>query len=195
MAKNTLDKLEEQKQNATKRTRELKDQVDALLASLGESETKNDKLEKIAAKWADLQEMQKDHTRKERRAAIDLTGGFASWGFDFGYKLLTWWMRNKGWVGEKRYPLLFLPQWLLGILVYIAELLTRPNGQLPSWGREFASESSKIFAQLGLNNLSTLMLERWYTGRTKSKETAARAEALAAENATLRDALKKASGK
>ena len=75
------------------------------------------------------------------------------------------------------------PHVMIGMAVYLTELLTRPKGKLPSLKREIASEAANVFYAPGFANLVQALRIRWADGKvdasTLAKVTASGIPALA----------------
>ncbi len=129
----------------------------------------------------------KDHTTKTHRVSVDLGGGTIA---QVSTELINWavrvlgnWSGKDSWMGKNADVLQGAPHVMIGLAVYLTELLTRPQGKLPSLSREIASEAANVFTHLGFANLVRALRIRWADGKvdasTLAKVTAERDAALA----------------
>ena len=70
------------------------------------------------------------------------------------------------------------PHFFLSLGLYILEMATRKdpadnNGELPSTTREVISEATKVFAQLGFNNVVRALRVRYFDGKQQSLDYSA----------------------
>lgn len=138
---------------------------------------------------------------KLAKIGVDFGGGLIAlvttelinWGFRAAKDAAgeeSWWGRNSDLLQS-------LPHVALGTLVYLGELLTRPNQDKPvTMRRQVVSEAAKLFQMFGMYNMVRAMRLRW----GDSKRTAAEAgqlsvevSALKAENEKLRSMAKSVS--
>lgn len=130
-----------------------------------------------------------DKTTKAHKLTVDLGGGMTA---QVTTELLNWGVRAlgawspDGWVAANVDFLQGLPHFVMGLGIYIAELASRKNGQLPSTTREVISEASKLFSQLGFSNLVRALRVRYGDGKQKEIDI----QALQAEKADLERRLK-----
>jgi hypothetical protein len=128
-----------------------------------------------------------DQTTKSHRVAVDLGGGSIA---QVSTELINWavralasWSGRDSWMGKNADVMQGAPHVLIGLAVYLTELLTRPQGKLPSLSREIASEAANIFTHLGFANLVRALRIRWADGKvdasTLAKVAAERDAALA----------------
>ena len=186
-AKQTLDKLQEQ--NAS-----LQKQIQASSVLEAEYERLVDKQAKTSSRYDKLLMRVGDKHGKAHRVAVDMGGGsFAQ----ASTELLNWGMRALGrWSKDGFFAnnvdlLQGGPHFFLGLGCYILEMATRKdpadnNGELPSTTREVLSEASKIFAQLGFNNVVRALRVRFADGKRQALDY----EALLAEKQALEQRLK-----
>lgn len=131
----------------------------------------------------------KDKTNKAHRVAVDLGGGSIAQAstelINLGVRALGRWSPD-GWLGQNSDFMQGAPHFILGLGIYIAEMASRKNMELPSTTREVISEASKLFSQLGFSNLVRALRVRY--GDNKQKELDM--QALAAEKAELERRLK-----
>lgn len=128
-----------------------------------------------------------DQTTKTHRVAVDLGGGTIA---QISTELVNWAVRSLGnwsgkdsWMGKNADVMQGAPHVMIGMAVYLTELLTRPKEKLPSLSREIASEAANVFTHLGFANLVRALRIRWADGKvdasTLAKVTAERDAALA----------------
>lgn len=126
----------------------------------------------------------KDKNTKSHRVAVDLGGGVTAQAstelINLGVRALGRWS-PESWVGQNSDVLQGAPHVVLGLGIYIAEMASRKNMELPSTTREVMSEASKLFAQLGFSNLVRALRVRYGDGKQKDLDLAA----LGAEKAEL----------
>jgi hypothetical protein len=186
-AKQTLERLQEQNSSLQK-------QIEAGSALEAEYEKLVDKQSKTATKYDRLLMRVGDKHGKAHRMAVDLGGGSLA---QASTELINWGMRALGrWskdgvVANNVDLLQGGPHFFLGLGLYILEMATRKdpadnNGELPSTSREVLSEASKVFAQLGFNNVVRALRVRFADG----KKNAIDYEALLAEKQELEKKLK-----
>lgn len=130
----------------------------------------------------------KDKTNKAHRVAVDLGGGTIAQAstelINLGVRALGRWSPDG--IGQYSDFLQGAPHFLLGLGVYIAEMASRKNMELPSTRREVISEASKLFSQLGFSNLVRALRVRYGDSKQKDLDM----QALAAEKAELERRLK-----
>ena len=186
-AKQTLDKLQEQ--NAS-----LQKQMEAGSVLEAEYERLVDKQTKIANRYDKLLMRVGDKHSKAHRVAVDMSGGSVA---QASTELLNWGVRALGrWSKDGFFAnnvdlLQGGPHFFLGLGLYILEMATRKdpadnNGELPSTTREVMSEATKIFAQLGFNNVVRALRVRYVDGQRQALDY----EALLAEKQALEHRLK-----
>jgi hypothetical protein len=123
----------------------------------------------LATRGAALVEKALDQTTKSHRVSVDLGGGtiahvsteFINW----AVRALGNWSGKDSWMGKNADVLQGAPHVMIGLAVYLTELLTRPNGKLPTFGREVASEAANVFTHLGFANLVRALRVRWADGK------------------------------
>lgn len=126
----------------------------------------------------------KTKTQKSRQIAVDLGGGFVA---QASTELINWGVRATarwapdGWIAANADALQGAPHFILGLGIYIAEMASRKNAEMPSTTREVISEASKLFSQLGFSNLVRTMRVRFADGKQKDVDL----DALKAERANL----------
>jgi hypothetical protein len=186
-AKQTLERLQDQNANLQK-------QIEAGSALEAEYEKLVDKQSKTATKYDRLLMRVGDKHGKAHRMAVDLGGGSLAQAstelINWGVRALGRWSKD-GVVANNVDLLQGGPHFFLGLGLYILEMATRKdpadnNGELPSTSREVLSEASKIFAQLGFNNVVRALRVRFADG----KKNALDYEALLAEKQELEKKLK-----
>ena len=186
-AKQTLDKLQEQ--NAT-----LQKQLAAGSALEAEYERLLDKQSKTANRYDKLLMRVGDKHGKAHRVAVDMGGGSIA---QASTELINWGMRALGrWSKDGFFAsnvdlLQGGPHFFLGLGLYILEMATRKdpadnNGELPNTTREVVSEATKVFAQLGFNNVVRALRVRYVDGKRQALDY----EALLAEKQALEQKLK-----
>lgn len=131
----------------------------------------------------------KDKTSKAHRVAVDLGGGsiaqVSTEVINLGVRALGRWSPD-GWLGQNSDFMQGAPHFILGLGIYIAEMASRKNMELPSTTREVISEASKLFSQLGFSNLVRALRVRYGDNKQKDLDM----QALAAEKAELERRLK-----
>lgn len=131
----------------------------------------------------------KDKTNKAHRVAVDLGGGSIAQAstelINLGVRALGRWSPD-GWFGQNSDFMQGAPHFVLGLGIYIAEMASRKNMEMPSTTREVISEASKLFGQLGFSNLVRALRVRYGDGKQKDLDM----QALAAEKAELERRLK-----
>jgi hypothetical protein len=186
-AKQTLERLQEQNSSLQK-------QIEAGSALEAEYEKLVDKQSKTATKYDRLLMRVGDKHGKAHRMAVDLGGGSLAQAstelINWGLRALGRWSKD-GVVANNVDLLQGGPHFFLGLGLYILEMATRKdpadnNGELPSTSREVISEASKVFAQLGFNNVVRALRVRFADG----KKNAIDYEALLAEKQELENKLK-----
>jgi hypothetical protein len=190
-AKQTLDRLQEQNSSLQKQ-----------LAAGSELEAEYEKLvekqTKTASKYDKLLMKVGDKHGKAHRVAVDMGGGSIA---QVSTELVNWGMRaigrwsHDGFFANNVDLLQGGPHFLLGLGCYILEMATRKdpadnNGELPSTTREVVSEATKIFAQLGFNNVVRALRVRYADGQRQSIDY----EALLAEKQELEKKLRALQG-
>ncbi len=186
-AKQTLDKLQEQNVSLQK-------QIDASSMLEAEYERLVDKQSKTASRYETLLMRVGDKHGKAHRVAVDMSGGSVA---QVSTELLNWGVRALGrWSKDGFFAhnvdlLQGGPHFFLGLGLYILEMATRKDpadnkGELPSTTREVLSEATKIFAQLGLNNVVRALRVRYVDGKRQALDY----EALLAEKQALEQQLK-----
>ena len=152
--KQALDRVQEQ--NST-----LKQQLEAGSALEAEYEKLVDKQSKTAVRYDKLLMRVGDKHSKAHRVAVDMGGGSAAQAstelINWGVRALGRWSKD-GFFANNVDLLQGGPHFFLGLGLYILEMATRKdpadnNGELPSTTREVISEATKVFAQLGFNNV------------------------------------------
>lgn len=126
----------------------------------------------------------KDKNNKAHRVAVDLGGGSVAQAstelINLGVRALSRWSPDS-WVGQNSDFLQGAPHFILGLGIYIAEMASRKNLEMPSTRREVISEASKLFGQLGFSNLVRALRVRYGDGKQKDLDM----QALGAEKAEL----------
>lgn len=181
-AKQSLDRLQEQNATLQKQLQagsELEADYEKLLEKQGKTASKYDKL---------LMRVGDKHS-KAHRVAVDMGGGSLA---QTSTELINWGMRALGrWSHDGFFAhnvdlLQGGPHFMLGLGLYILEMATRKDpadsgGELPSTTREVLSEATKIFAQLGFNNVVRALRVRYADGQRQTLDY----EALVAEKEEL----------
>jgi len=150
--------------------------IDQLLAnemSIGmeQSRSQDDRLARIANEQTRVERFKAAVMRKESKAhrvAIDFGGGVVAQAstelMNWGFRALGKWSRNGFWANNVDL-LQGMPHFVLGMGIYFAEMITRPEpkggGEWVTPTREVISEASKIFGQLGFSNLVRAIRVRW----------------------------------
>ena len=124
-----------------------------------------------------LMERAVDHTSKTHRVSVDLLGGSVAHVstelINAAIRALARWSGPKGWVGSNADVLQGAPHVLIGLAIYLTEILTRGKNKLPSFSREVASEAANVFTHLGLHNLVRALRIRWQDGKVDAQTLAA----------------------
>ena len=186
-AKQTLDRLQEQ--NAS-----LQKQIQAGSVLEAEYERLVDKQSKTANRYDKLLMRVGDKHGKAHRVAVDMSGGSIA---QVSTELINWGVRAIGrWSKDGFFAsnvdlLQGGPHFFLGLGLYILEMATRKdpadnNGELPNTTREVVSEATKIFAQLGFNNVVRALRVRYVDGKRQALDY----EALLAEKQALEQKLR-----
>ena len=186
-AKQTLDRLQEQ--NAS-----LQKQIQAGSVLEAEYERLVDKHTKTAGRYDKLLMRVGDKHGKAHRVAVDMSGGSIA---QVSTELINWGVRAIGrWSKDGFFAsnvdlLQGGPHFFLGLGLYILEMATRKdpadnNGELPNTTREVVSEATKVFAQLGFNNVVRALRVRYVDGKRQALDY----EALLAEKQALEQKLK-----
>ena len=186
-AKQTLDRLQEQ--NAS-----LQKQIQAGSVLEAEYERLVDKHTKTAGRYDKLLMRMGDKHGKAHRVAVDMGGGSIA---QASMELINWGVRAIGrWSKDGFFAsnvdlLQGGPHFFLGLGLYILEMATRKdpadnNGELPNTTREVVSEATKVFAQLGFNNVVRALRVRYVDGKRQALDY----EALLAEKQALEQKLK-----
>jgi hypothetical protein len=188
-AKATLDKLQEQ--NA-----QLQKQIQAGTALEAEYDKLVNEQTKTAGKLGKLRANLKDKQSKAHRIAVDMGGGTAAQAstelINWGVRALGRWSKD-GFFANNVDLLQGGPHFFLGLGLYILEMATRKDStdELPSTTREVLSEATKVFAQLGFNNVVRALRLRYADGKKQAVDF----EALAAERDDLKRQLTALQGK
>ncbi len=190
-AKATLDRLQEQNSSLQKQ-----------IAAGSELEADYDRLikdhTKASGKYDKLLMRVVDKQSKAHRIAVDMGGGSIA---QASTELLNWGMRalgrwsKDGFIASNVDLLQGGPHFFLGLGLYILEMATRKdpadnNGELPSTSREVMSEATKVFSQLGLNNVVRALRIRYADGKKQAVDY----DALLAEKEDLEKRLKALQG-
>lgn len=124
-------------------------------------------------------------TTRTHQVTVDFGGGVIAQAstelINLGVRALANWS-PESWFGKNSDVLQGAPHFILGLGVYIAEMASRKELQLPSTTREVVSEASKLFGQLGFSNLVRALRVRY----GDSKQAELDAAALQQENEKLR---------
>lgn len=159
--------------------------LDASFRAISEPPPANREEKRIARLTAAV----KDKTNKAHRVAVDLGGGSIAQAstelINLGVRALGRWSPD-GWLGQNSDFMQGAPHFILGLGIYIAEMASRKNMELPSTTREVISEASKLFSQLGFSNLVRALRVRYGDNKQKDLDM----QALAAEKAELERRLK-----
>ena len=150
--------------------------IDQLLATemsigLEQSKSQDDRLARIANEQSRVERFKAAVMRKESKAhrvAIDFGGGVVAQAstelMNWGFRALGKWSRDGFWANNVDL-LQGMPHFVLGMGIYFAEMITRPEpkggGEWVTPTREVISEASKIFGQLGFSNLMRAIRVRW----------------------------------
>lgn len=159
-----------------------KQAMNAIVTSMANENKVEQRQSKLAALIA-------DKNTRTHKVTVDFGGGVIA---QVSTELINWGVRALGnwspdsWFGANTDFLQGMPHFIIGLGIYIAEVASRKNGQLPSTTREVISEASKLFAQLGFANLTRALRVRW--GDSKEKDL--NMQALQAEKADLEKRLK-----
>ena len=190
-AKATLDRLQEQNSSLQKQ-----------IAAGSELEAVYDRLikdhTKASGKYDKLLMRVVDKQSKAHRIAVDMGGGSIA---QASTELINWGMRalgrwsKDGFIASNVDLLQGGPHFFLGLGLYILEMATRKdpadnNGELPSTSREVMSEATKVFSQLGLNNVVRALRIRYADGKKQAVDY----DALLAEKEDLEKRLKALQG-
>ena len=190
-AKATLDRLQEQNSSLQKQ-----------IAAGSELEAEYDRLikdhTKASGKYDKLLMRVVDKQSKAHRIAVDMGGGSIA---QASTELINWGMRalgrwsKDGFIASNVDLLQGGPHFFLGLGLYILEMATRKdpadnNGELPSTSREVMSEATKVFSQLGLNNVVRALRIRYADGKKQAIDY----DALLAEKEDLEKRLKALQG-
>jgi hypothetical protein len=190
-AKATLDRLQEQNSSLQKQ-----------IAAGSELEADYDRLikdhTKASGKYDKLLMRVVDKQSKAHRIAVDMGGGSIA---QASTELINWGMRalgrwsKDGFIASNVDLLQGGPHFFLGLGLYILEMATRKdpadnNGELPSTSREVMSEATKVFSQLGLNNVVRALRIRYADGKKQAVDY----DALLAEKEDLEKRLKALQG-
>jgi len=190
-AKATLDRLQEQNSSLQKQ-----------IAAGSELEADYDRLikdhTKASGKYDKLLMRVVDKQSKAHRIAVDMGGGSIA---QASTELINWGMRalgrwsKDGFIASNVDLLQGGPHFFLGLGLYILEMATRKdpadnNGELPSTSREVMSEATKVFSQLGLNNVVRALRIRYADGKKQAIDY----DALLAEKEDLEKRLKALQG-
>ena len=115
----------------------------------------------------------KDQTTKTHRVAVDLGGGsiaqVSTEMLNWGIRALGDWSGKDSWLKKNSDVLQGAPHLMVGLAVYLTELLTRDKAKLPTLGREIASEAANVFTHLGFANLWRALRIRWDDGKVDAK--------------------------
>lgn len=185
-AKQTLDKLQEQNMALQK-------QLQAGSVLEAEYERLVDKQTKIANRYDKLLMRVGDKHSKAHRVAVDMSGGSIAQAstelLNWGVRALGRWSKS-GFFANNVDLLQGGPHFFLGLGLYILEMATRKdpadnNGELPNTTREVVSEATKVFAQLGFNNVVRALRVRYVYGKRLELDY----EALLAEKQALEQKL------
>ena len=137
---------------------------------LGRPMSRRERAKQVVSK---AKERAKDQTTKTHRVAVDLGGGAIA---QVSTEMLNWGIRSLGdwsgkdsWLKKNSDILQGAPHLMVGLAVYLTELLTRPKEKLPSLGREIASEAANVFTHLGFANLWRALRIRWDDGKVDAK--------------------------
>lgn len=190
-AKQTLDRLQEQNSNLQK-------QIEAGSALEAEYEKLVEKQTRTSTKYDKLLMRVGDKHSKAHRMAVDMGGGSIA---QASTELINWGMRaigrwsKDGFFANNADLLQGGPHFFLGLGLYILEMATRKdpadnNGELPSTSREVLSEATKVFAQLGFNNVVRALRVRY----ADSKDQSLNYDALLAEKQALEQKLRALQG-
>ena len=186
-AKQTLDKLQEQ--NAS-----LQKQLEAGSVLEAEYDRLVDKQSKTSNRYEKLLMRVGDKHSKAHRVSVDMSGGSIA---QASTELVNWGMRAIGRASKDGFfannvdILQGGPHFFLGLGLYILEMATRKdpadnNGELPTTTREVISEATKVFAQLGFNNVVRALRVRYADGKLQALDY----DALLAEKQALEQKLK-----
>ena len=186
-AKQTLERLQEQNSNLQK-------QIEAGSVLEAEYEKLVDKQSKTANRYDKLLMRVGDKHSKAHRVAVDMGGGSVAQAstelINWGVRALGRWSKD-GFFANNVDLLQGGPHFFIGLGLYILEMATRKdpadnNGELPSTTREVLSEATKVFAQLGFNNVVRALRVRFADGKRQSLDY----DALMAEKQALEQRLK-----
>lgn len=183
-AKATLERLQDQNS-------QLQKQIQAGTALEAEYEKLVSEQSKTAGKLGKLRANLKDKQSKAHRIAVDMGGGVAAQAstelINWGVRALGRWSKD-GFFANNVDLLQGGPHFFLGLGLYILEMATRKDAtdELPSTSREVVSEATKVFAQLGFNNVVRALRVRYADGKRQALDY----EALLAEKQALEQQLK-----
>ena len=186
-AKQTLERLQEQNASLQKQI-ESGSVLEAEYQELVKSQTNT------ATKYEKLLMRVGDKHSKAHRIAVDMGGGSVAQAstelINWGVRALGRWSKD-GFVAHNVDLLQGGPHFFLGLGLYILEMATRKDpadsgGELPSTTREVLSEATKVFAQLGFNNVVRALRVRYVDGKRQALDY----EALLAEKQALEQKLK-----
>ena len=168
-AKQTLERLQEQ--NMT-----LQKQIHAGSALEAEYEKLVDKQSKTSNRYEKLLMRVGDKHSKAHRISVDMSGGSVAQAstelINWGVRAIGRWSKD-GFFANNVDVLQGGPHFFLGLGLYILEMATRKdpadnNGELPSTTREVISEATKVFAQLGFNNVVRALRVRFADGQRQA---------------------------
>ena len=148
--------------------------IDQLIANeigVGLEQSKEERLARIATDQSRVERFKAAVLRKESKAhrvAIDFGGGVVAQAstelMNWGFRALGKWSKDGFWANNVDL-LQGAPHFVLGMGLYFAEMITRPEpkggGEWVTPTREVISEASKIFGQLGFSNLMRAIRVRW----------------------------------
>lgn len=179
-AKATLEKLQDQ-------NKELQKKIQTNSALEAEYDKLVTEQTKTAGKLGKLRANVKDKQSKAHRIAVDMGGGTAAQAstelINWGVRALGRWSKD-GFFANNVDILQGGPHFFLGLGLYILEMATRKDStdELPSTTREVISEATKVFAQLGFNNVVRALRIRYADGKRQAVDF----EALSAERDDLK---------
>ena len=139
--------------------------------ALEQSKAQEERLARMASAETRIERFKAAVMRKESKAhrvAVDFGGGVVA---QASTELMNWGFRALGkWSGDGFWTnnvdlLQGAPHFILGMGLYFAEMITRPEpkggGEWVTPTREVVSEAAKIFGQLGFSNLMRAIRVRW----------------------------------
>ncbi|MFO0576119.1 MAG: hypothetical protein U1A78_19120 [Polyangia bacterium] len=179
-AKATLERLQDQNS-------QLQKQIQAGTALEAEYDRLVTDSNKTANKLTKLRANLSDKQSKAHRIAVDMGGGTAAQAstelINWGVRALGRWSKD-GFFANNVDILQGGPHFFLGLGLYILEMATRKDStdELPSTTREVISEATKVFAQLGFNNVVRALRIRYADGKRQAVDF----EALSAERDDLK---------